>query len=114
MSNSKWYKLFVTWDKSGIEIEFSEWSFIGSDHKEVHRLPYENELYDERFSDGYFQPFEYKWIESIYIPNTYRPISGVGFERKQDIEGLIRSASTVGKFPIFRTSGGIEIRGYEK
>lgn len=114
MNNAKWRKLFIGWAKSGIKIEFTEWSFIGSEHKETHRLPHENELMDIRFSDGQFQPFEYKWIRTIYIPKSYRPVPNVGFERNQDIEGLKEIARKLGHFPIFEIVNGIEIRGYEK
>ena len=114
MSNTKWRKLFFCWAKSGIKIKFSEWSFIGSEHKEIYRLPNENDLMENRFSDGYFQPFEYKWISTIYIPSNYKPVSKVGFMLEQDTDGLKEIAKSVGNFPIFNKKGGIEIRGYEK
>lgn len=114
MSNSKWLKLFSAWAESDIEIDFSNWKYIDSDHEEVHCLPKSNDLLENRFSDGRFQPFEYKWILSIYIPQTYRPVSNVGFERKQNIEELKSIARNVGQFPIFDIKNGIEIRGYEK
>ena len=114
MSNIKWRKPFLCWARSGIEIEHSEWSFLGSEHKEIHRLPCENDLMENRFSDGQFQPFEYKWIFTIYIPKNYKPISKVGFERNQDIDGLKEIAKSLGNFPIFEKEDGIEIRGYEK
>ncbi len=114
MSNTKWRKLFLCWARSGIEIEHSEWSFLDSEHKEIHRLPCENDLMENRFSDGQFQPFEYKWILTIYIPKNYKPISKVGFERKQNIEGLKEISKSFGNFPIFEKEDGIEIRGYEK
>ena len=114
MNNTKWRKLFLCWAKSGIKIKFSEWSFIDSEHKVIHRLPYEKDLLENRFSDGHFQPFEYKWISTIYIPNSYKPVNKVGFMLEQDTGGLKEIAKSVGNFPIFLKNGGIEIRGYEK
>ena len=64
MNNSKWRKLFIAWAKSGLEIEYSVWSFIDSEYEEVHRLPREYDISDTRFADGHFQPFE----SSLYRP----------------------------------------------
>ncbi len=114
MSNSKWLKLFSAWAESGIDIEVSRWKFIDSEHEEDHCLPKSYDLLQNRFADGRFQPFEYKWILSISIPRTYKPISTVGFEREQDVEKLKSIAKTLGEFPIFDTQNGIEIRGYEQ
>ncbi len=113
MNNSKWLKLFSAWAESSIEIEVSHWRFIESDHEEIHRLPRKRDLMANRFADGQFQPFEYKWILSIAIPATYKPVKNVGFERKQDIDKLKSIARTLGLYPIFDTENGIEIRGYE-
>jgi len=97
MNNSKWFKLLTAWAESGVEIESSKWKFIVSDHEEEHCLPKTNDLLQNRFADGRFQPFEYKWIHSVYIPRTYRPVSDVGFERT-----------------IVILNNGIEVRAYEK
>ena len=114
MNNAKWRKLFIAWAKSSIKIEYSEWFFIDSEGKQVHPLPIEANLMEKRFSDGQFQPFEYKWIRSIFIPKRFRPIVNVGFEIIQDTEGLKEVAQKIGSFPIFDAKDGIEIRGYEK
>lgn len=113
MNNSKWLKLFSAWAESGVEIEVSRWTFIDSDHEEIYSLPKSHDLLQNRFADGKFQPFEYKWILSIHIPRTYKPLSNVGFEHEQDIDQLKSIAKTLGKFPVFDTEHGIEIRGYE-
>lgn len=114
MNNSKWLKLFSAWAESDVVIDVSHWRFIDSEHEEVHCLPKINDLLPNRFSDGRFQPFEYKWILSINIPRTYKPVSNVGLEREQDIDLLKSIAQSLGRFPIFDTENGIEIRGYEK
>ena len=114
MNNSKWLKLLSAWAESGVEIEISHWKFIDSDHEEVHHLPKSSDFLQNRFSDGAFQPFEYKWILSISIPRKYKPVSKVGFEREQGIEKLKSIAMSLGQFPIFDTESGIEVRGYEK
>ena len=114
MNNAKWRKIFTAWAKSGIEIAQAEWEFIGTDHKEFHPLPRENELMERRFADGQFQPFEYKWILAIRIPQKYKPISNVGFERKQDVNSLVDIAKNLGYFPVFETENGVEIIGYER
>lgn len=113
MNNSKWLKLFSAWADSGVEIEVSYWRFIESDHEETHRLPRKQDLMVNRFADGQFQPFEYKWILSIAIPATFKPVKNVGFERKQDTEKLKSIANALGKYPIFDIENGIEVRGYE-
>lgn len=113
MNNSKWLKLFSAWAESGVDIEVSYWRFIESHHEEVHRLPSKQDLMVNRFADGQFQPFEYKWILSVAIPATYKPVNNVGFERKQDIEKLKSIANALGKYPIFDVENGIEVRGYE-
>ncbi|MGY8872259.1 MAG: hypothetical protein ACKVJE_17620 [Pseudomonadales bacterium] len=114
MNNSKWLKLFSAWADSDVEIDVSHWKFIESEHEEVHCLPKAHDLLQNRFADGRFQPFEYKWILSIFIPRTYKPVSNVGFKREQDIEKLKSIANSLGQFPIFDVDSGIEIRGYEQ
>jgi hypothetical protein len=114
MNNSKWLKLFSAWADSGVEIDISYWKFIDSEHQETHGLPKQNDLLQNRFADGAFQPFEYKWILSISIPRSYKPVLNVGFEREQDIDKLRLIAKSLGQFPIFNNDDGIEVRGYEK
>lgn len=114
MNNSKWLKLFSAWADSDVEIDVSYWKFIESEHEEVHCLPKVYDLLQNRFADGRFQPFEYKWILSIFIPQKYKPVPNVGLEREQDIERLKSIAEALGQFPIFDIENGIEIRGYEQ
>ncbi|CAH0991143.1 hypothetical protein SIN8267_01245 [Sinobacterium norvegicum] len=113
MNNSKWFKLFSAWADSGIEVDHSIWRFLDSDHQEIHRLPIKRDLLHNRFNDGRFQPFEYKWIFSVFIPRRYKPVSNVGYEREQDIDSLKSIADTLGKYPVFETEEGLEVRGYE-
>ena len=114
MNNSKWFKLFSAWAESDVEIDVSHWKYIDTEHETTHCLPSSSDLLQNRFVDGKFQPFEYKWILSIFIPFKYKAIKNVGFERDQNIAKLKKIAKSVGQFPIFETEKGIEIRGYEK
>ena len=114
MNNSKWLKLFKAWVDAGIEVEVTYWKFIDSDHEDIHCLPKSYDLLPNRFADGRFQPFEYKWILSVIIPRSYRPKSDVAFERSQDVDQLKSIAQKLGQFPIFDLENGIEVRGYEE
>jgi hypothetical protein len=114
MNNAKWRKLFLAWARSGIEISHAEWSYIDSENIDILPLPQEYDVLEERFADGRFQPFEYKWIRKIKIPHQYRPKLEIGYEKKQDTATLKRIASDLGQFPIFNMADGIEVRGYEE
>ena len=114
MSNAKWRKLFIALAKANLNIHKAEWSFIDSEQTMILPLPTERDLLADRFADGRFQPFEYKWILSINVPRQFRLKDEVGYFVKQDVELIKSVASNVGKMPIFETEEGIEIRGYDK
>lgn len=112
MSNAKWLKLFRGIIQAEIHIERAEWRFIGSSHSTWQSFPSENDLFPTRFADGKFQPFEYRWLESIYIPERYRPISNVGYERQQDILAVTTALANAGQFRLDESMHGIIIHGY--
>jgi hypothetical protein len=114
MNNAKWRKLFGALASANVGVRKAEWSFIDSDHTMKLPLPSENDLLEKRFADGRFQPFEYKWILCIKIPQQYRFKDKVGYYVKQDVELIKNIASELGEMPIFETEDGIEIRGYDK
>ncbi|MBL4898839.1 MAG: hypothetical protein JKX76_04215 [Colwellia sp.] len=113
MSNSKWLRLFRAVSESGIEIQKSNWYFIDSEDVLQYPMPNESQLFEERFEDGLFQPFEYKWIKSIHIPNQYKPTPGVGYIVEQDTRGLLAAISISGKFATEFDNIGLWILGYE-
>jgi hypothetical protein len=114
MNNSKWFKLFEAWANSSVDVEVAHWRFIDSPHEETYPLPELHDLQPTRFADGRFQPREFKWILSIFVPKSFRPVPDVGFERHQDVESLKRIADGLGQFPVYVVENGIEVRGYEK
>jgi hypothetical protein len=73
MSNAKWRRVFhAIADVVGTAELRSEWKHIDSDYIDVHhRMPQHGDLQDNRFNDGAFQPYEYKWIEWIRFPRAY-------------------------------------------
>jgi hypothetical protein len=114
MNNTKWRKLFSSLARAGVKIERATWRFIDSNHEHVQGLPREDELAENRFQDGRFQPYEYKWIMSIEIPSQFRPIPGVGYAKEQPIDKLVEVLKAVGQFPIEQTSDGVVIVAYKK
>ncbi len=61
---------------------------------------WEKDLLPNRFADGRFQPFEYRWLESVYIPSRFRPNARVEYERKQDTGAIATALSKVKKFSL--------------
>ena len=114
MSNAKWIKLFRAVLNSSIEINHAEWRYIDSPTTEWKRFPKEQDLGEKGFLDGLFQPYEYRWIESIFIPSSYRPAPGVGLEKSQDTSRLQSVLSEVGQFPIFQQNSGVVVLAYRK
>ena len=114
MSDAKWLKLFRTIIACGVSIERAEWFVIDSPHSFSQSFPSERDLLPTRFEDGKFQPFEYRWIESVYIPNRFKPTIGVGYEREQDTSAMVAALDAVGQFPIEEMDDGVRIYAYRK
>jgi hypothetical protein len=114
MSNAKWRKLFNAVIDAGVVIERARWRFIDSDHTIEVSFPLAHDLREEGFADGKFQPFEYRWIEAVYVPNTFKPTPGVGYEVKQNTAGLVAALEKAGEFPIEEGPDGITIVGYRR
>jgi hypothetical protein len=112
MSNAKWVRLFTAVARSGITVERAQWNMIENDHAFWQRMPHESDLLPSRFQDGAFQPFEYKWIRSIFIPKEYRPYPDVGYTRHQDTNGVRAAIEEVGVFQLEDIDGGLVIKGY--
>ncbi|MEW7973704.1 MAG: hypothetical protein AB2794_08960 [Candidatus Thiodiazotropha endolucinida] len=114
MSNSKWLRLFKAVAGSGIEVQRSEWHFIDSDNVLLYPMPQESQLMAERFKDGLFQPFEYKWIKSIFIPSSFKPTLGAGYTVQQDTAGVLSAIQRTGQFATELTENGLWIHAYKK
>jgi hypothetical protein len=114
MSNAKWLSLFQAVIRANVEIQRAEWRFLDSSHSVWVSFPSEGDLLPTRFADGKFQPFEYRWLESVYIPNSYRPVRDVGYVRRQDTESVVRVLANAGQFPIEVSADGITIRAYRR
>jgi hypothetical protein len=113
MSNAKWVRLFTAVARSGIKVDRAQWNMIEDDHAFWNRMPRESDLLPSRFQDGAFQPFEYKWIRSIFIPREYRPYPGIGYTRNQDVEGVRAAIEENGAFPLEDQGEGLLIKGYD-
>jgi len=74
MNNSKCPKPCPAWGESDVELDVSHWKFVDSDHVEVHCHPKAYYLLQNRFADGKFQPFDYKWILSMFISRKFKPV----------------------------------------
>lgn len=114
MSNSKWLRLFKAVANSGVEVQRSEWHFIDSDNVLLYPMPQESQLMPERFQDGLFQPFEYKWIKSIFIPSSFKPTPGVGYTIEQDTACVLSAIQEAGQFATESIEGGLWIHAYKK
>ena len=91
MSNAKWRKVFTAIATSTVEIRRCEFKCIDSPHvSTMPRAPLVRELMERRFTDGLWQPFEYKWIEWFRFPRQFKPYAGVGLVVTQDVEALQR------------------------
>ena len=66
----------------------SMWKHINSENISTHDLvPAERDLEETHFHDGYWQPYEYKWIEWIRFPRAYFD-KRVSLTRQQDLSEL--------------------------
>ncbi len=88
MSNAKWRRVFTAIADAGIVSLQSEWKHIDTDEITYkYQMPAHRDLLERRFQDGYFQPYEYRWIHWIRIPRRYFDES-VGLTREQDLTAL--------------------------
>ena len=118
MSNAKWRLLFSLAAESGFEIFRSKWKFLGDDRifEEV-GLPKTADLLEERFTDGLWQPVQYKSIEYISIPkycenprqDAKRPLPKI----KQPIDELADYLGERAKFPLRLSATELRIQAYE-
>lgn len=114
MSNAKWVRLLKAIAHSGIKIERSQWQYIDDGLTVCNPMPREKDLLPTRFADGMFQPFEYRWLEWVFIPHEYKPQPGVGFVRKQDTKSLLKVINAVGQFEVEVSEEGIRLLAYRK
>jgi hypothetical protein len=114
MNNAKWLSFFRAIIQAGIKVERAEWRFIDSTHSIWESFPDERDLLPTRFADGKFQPIEYRWLESVYIPNSFRPKAGVGYELRQDTGAMVNALAKVGQFPIEESATGIALQAYRR
>lgn len=114
MSDAKWLRLFQAVISAGLVIDRACWKFIDSEHSFWQSFPSGRDLMPTRFADGKFQPFEYKWIESVFIPARYKPIEGVGYEKTQDIQAIVAALESEGKFQVTESEAGITIHAYQR
>ena len=77
-------------------------------------MPQESQLMAERFQDGLFQPFEYKWIKSVFIPSSFKPKAGVGYIIEQDTTSVLSAIEQAGQFATELTEAGLWIYAYKK
>jgi hypothetical protein len=112
MSDTKWVRLFCGVVRAGVQIETAEWRILGSDHIFWEAFPGESELLPRRFSDGRFNNLEYRWIDRIFVPATYRPVKNVGYTKTQDIPALDRCLRDIGEFQIDLAADGLIIHAY--
>ena len=112
MSNAKWLKFFRAVISVGVTLDRVRWKFIDTEHFVELSFPGEQDLEPTRFADGKFQPFEYRWLESVFIPHAFKPRAGVGYVQKQDTAAVVAVLEKTGQFPIEVSPEGITIRGY--
>jgi hypothetical protein len=112
MNDAKWLKLFRTVISAGIPLERVQWKFIDTEHFIEASFPDEWDLLATGFADGKFQPFEYRWLEFVFIPNAFKPTAGVGYEKKQNTAAVVAALEQVAQFPIEVSPEGVTIRGY--
>jgi hypothetical protein len=114
MSNAKWRKVLRAIATTDLGLTRSEWKCIDSDHVLVHAIPRLADILENRFADGQFQPFEYKWIEWVRFPRSYRPHCGEVYEVRQDVEGLKHLLQACGKLRLIFDEAGLTLFAYER
>jgi hypothetical protein len=112
MSNAKWRKVLRAIATCDLNLTRSEWKCIDSDHVMIHGIPRLTDIMEKRFADGQFQPFDYKWIEWVRFPRTYKPYRGEVYEVVQDVEGLKRILESCGRLLLQSDESGLTVFAY--
>lgn len=112
MSDTKWRKALGAIADAGLQLERATWKFIDSEHLYEWGVPSRSDLLTTRLADGSFQPVEYKWIEWIRFPRSWRPVADVDYSIAQDVQGLKRVLATVGSFHYEEDEHGLTLFGY--
>lgn len=118
MSNTKWKKLFLASENFVGVIGGAVWKIVGSESTFINNLNVSGLLENNaRFGDCLPSPYlELKNIESILIPKSYNcRESGIRdpLQKDNDLKGFKAHLESYGNFPIFESSDGLEIRGYD-
>jgi hypothetical protein len=119
MSDSKWLRLFRVIDQSDLQIDHAQWSFIDDESVMWQGFPRERDLLEHRFNDGRFQPFDYRWIRSIFIPREFRPqpVSThpvTCYIQTQDVDRIRHVIESAGQFKLVESEQGLTILAYER
>ncbi|WP_033298911.1 hypothetical protein [Psychromonas ossibalaenae] len=119
MSNHKWRKLFLVMAEYGSDFSGIEYHFTDTDNIFYGHAPSVQQVWESAIDDpvqGAGGPVEYKYIESILIPNVYlyrayknAPLT----ERPLNVKAFIDALEQVGSFPITEMEKGIVIHGYK-
>ena len=109
MSNSKWQKLFRALIANGIEVERAEWWLSGEIQPFLHRFPAESDIGEAGFLDGKFPPVEYRLIEKVVIPHSFRPELQRDYTTQQVTSQIVYVLEGAGKFPIEVSADGLSI-----
>jgi hypothetical protein len=112
MSNAKWRKVLRAIATADLGVGYLEWKFIDSEQVKGHGLPRLTDILENRFADGRFLPFEYKWIEWIRFPRRYRPYPGETYEVTQDVEGLKQVLEGCGQLRLDLDERGLTLFAY--
>lgn len=92
MSNAKWRKALAAMGDANIKMVRTEYKVIDSDYiSHIDRCPGHPDIDIRCFSDGSFQPFEYKWVEWMRFPRRVQTREGIGHYVNQDVESLHRA-----------------------
>ena len=114
MSNAKWRKTLAALaricDKS---IDIKICTIDGLEVITV-RPPHEKDINENRFNDGAYQPFEYKWIEWLLIPRRQAVKIGVDLYREQNVDSIRIILENEVKLDSELTNEGLYIFGYKK
>lgn len=112
MSDAKWLKFFHGVISSGVLVGQAAWQYLGAPSPIWQSFPEEHDLMPTRFADGKFQPWEYRWLEWVFIPAAFKPTPDVGYERKQDVAAVVAKLEAAGQFPIEVSAAGLTLRAY--
>lgn len=113
MSDAKWVRLFNAIIDAEIDLPFVRISYIDWDRTTWKRFPRRSDVLPERFADGAtYEPFEYKWIESIFIPREFTYGETDRRVRSQDVAAVEAALHRVGRFCLELDEQGLTIWAY--